>query len=539
MKVDTLIIGSGIAAAAISQRLLDADPESSILLLEAGGKVKMQDAALWQDYMISGKLPYDRYKDMDYPSQNQPGQNLSVGKTLVPLAGSRVMNYGGSTIHWDGWSFRLQPEDFRLGAVREDCINWPIDYATLEPYYGQAENYIGVSGDSNDKLPPRSTDYPFPAFPFTLEDGLLAGAMESLKIGYSHLPIARHGITDTTSRHAPCKTTGTCLYCPFGARYATTNFLNEMTDWNNYPRFETRINCVVREILMESESKARGVVYYDRLTQEQVTVEANRIIVAGGAIESPKLLLRSKSKHWPNGIGNQHDLVGRNIIWHPYFMFSSQIAHNPRKLQQEMDFATLVSRHYDSPQQQKKGKFVLLNPPNYPDAGIATKMQNGMSREDIDNAITGNTVVQIHGMLEIFSEYQNRVSNLEGKVNQLGLTETVVNFSQPADLHKRIAEIEKHANELFAAMGASPTQQLYLFWLSAHAACTCRMSDDEKLGVTDGNMKIHGVHNVYVCSNAAFSSLGAVNPTLTLTALSFRLADHLLKTTAAGESRHG
>jgi len=66
-------------------------------------------------------------------------------------------------------------------------------------------------------------------------------------------------------------------------------------------------------------------------------------------------------------------------------------------------------------------------------------------------------------------------------------------------------------------------------WRADHAACTCRMSEDPKKGVTDKNMKIHGVDNIFVCSNAAFTSTGAINPTLTLTALSLRLADHIIE----------
>ena len=69
MKVETLIIGSGVGAAALAQRLLARNPRASILMLEAGGSVKMKDAALWQDYVVSGKLPYDPYQDEDYPER--------------------------------------------------------------------------------------------------------------------------------------------------------------------------------------------------------------------------------------------------------------------------------------------------------------------------------------------------------------------------------------------------------------------------------------------------------------------------------------
>jgi len=525
MNVDTLIIGSGVAATALSSRLLESDPNASILILEAGSKVKMQDAALWEDYMITGKLPYDKYKDLPYPERDEPGQNLSIGSTEVPLAGSRVMTYGGSTIHWGGWAFRLKPEDFSLKTNTGKGIDWPFSYNDLEPYYCQAENYIGVSGDDNDPTVPRSEGYPFPKFPYSLEDQPVATSMASLGIQYSHLPIARHGITNTTSRHAPCKTTGTCKYCPFGARYAATNFLNDMTEWCNFPNFKTEINCVVEEIIMDSKSTAKGVTYFDKNTNEYKTVSAKRIILAAGAIESPKLLMRSTSQYWPNGIGNDHDLVGRNLITHPYFMFNGVIKNNPLKLQPEMNFPTLVSRYFDNPEEQAKGKFIFVNPPSSPGVNIEKNMQSGMIRDDINSKISGPNNIQLHGMVEIFSEFQNRIMNFD-EVNQIGLKETIVDYSKATDFDQRMDEIKQHVKTIFEGMGADILPKFSVSWRADHAACTCRMSDDPSEGVTDKNMKIHGTDNLYVCSNAAFSSLGAVNPTLTLTALSLRLGDH-------------
>src|SRR3569623_1389433 len=112
MNVETLIIGSGVAAAAIATKLLAKNPGASILMLEAGSKVKMQDSAIWQDYVVSGKLPYTKYYDAPYPTRDHPGENVTAGKTALPLEGARVFTYGGSTIHWGGWSFRRKPEDF-------------------------------------------------------------------------------------------------------------------------------------------------------------------------------------------------------------------------------------------------------------------------------------------------------------------------------------------------------------------------------------------------------------------------------------------
>ncbi|MBB5020467.1 choline dehydrogenase-like flavoprotein [Chitinivorax tropicus] len=537
MKTDVLIIGSGVAAAALAHRLLQADPSRDILILEAGTQVKMQDQALWADFMVSGgsyaKLPYAKYNDQPYPERDTPGENLNIGATVVPLAGARVMTYGGSTIHWGGWTFRLKPEDFQLKTRTGQGADWPFDYHTLAPYYQQAECYIGVSGDSNNQDPPRQEPYPFPAFPFSLEDQPVHQAMTTLGMQPANVPIARHGITNTTSRHAPCKTTGTCKYCPFGARYAAPNFLNDMVDWGNFPHFRIQDNCVVEEIVMTSRQRAKGVVCQDKRSGQYLTIEAETVIVAGGAIESPKLLLRSRSAEWPNGLGNDHDLVGRYFVTHPYFVFSGTLAQNPARLQPEMDFPTLCSRYFDSPQEQAKGKFILINPPTSPTSlvngkplSIAQMMQNGMSRQAIEEAVSGPAQVQIHGMVEIPSEFHNRVINLDIR-NRIGLLQTVIDYSQSADFNSRMAEIGTHVGRLFEAMGARPAGPPSISWRADHAACTCRMAESAQAGVIDRHLKLFGVDNVYICSNAAFPNTGAINPTLTLTALALRLGDHL------------
>lgn len=530
---DTLIIGSGVAAAAISQRLLNDDARADILILEAGARVKMQDGALWQEYVVSNaatsSLPYSRYYDLDYPERDQPGENMSVGKTVMPLNGARAFNFGGSTIHWGGWSFRLKPEDFQLYTNTGIGMDWPFGYDELEPYYCWAEHYIGVSGNAQASSVPRSAPYPFPAFPLTLEDGAVAQAMASLGISYENTPIARHGMTDTLSRHAPCQTTGTCKYCPFGARYSANNFLDDMTTWGNYPNFKVRENSVVSSLLMASRRRAAGAVGYDRLTGEPFEVRANRVIVAAGTIESAKLLLRSRSAHWETGVGNQHDLVGRNIITHPYFTFKGTLPANPRRLQPEMNFPTLCSRHFDSPEEQAKGKWMMINPPSSPVLNLLTKMTSGATRAEIDQYVTGPAQVQIQGMVEIFSEFGNRVTNLD-KRNHNNMEETVVDFSQAPTFNGRMGEIAVHVNNIFRAMGATPLSdgKASISWRADHAACTVRMADDETRGVVNRDLRVHGVDNLYVCSNGTFPNTGAVNPTLTLTALSLRLADHLI-----------
>ncbi|MCB0712220.1 MAG: GMC family oxidoreductase [Ignavibacteriae bacterium] len=527
MNVEIVIVGSGVAAAAVADRILKSKPTTSILVLEAGGKVKMKDFSIYQNYVATGGLPYNEYYDEAPPTRGCKGENRFTGNTEMSLQGSRLMMYGGSTVHWDGYSFRFKPEDFHLYTNTGHGIDWPFSYDHIEPYYGEAEGFLGVSGDSNDPSVPRSTGYPFIPFPYSLEDTLAIEAFDSLGLEYSHLPIARHGITDTTSPTAPCQTTGTCLYCPFGARYNAANTLDDMQTLESYPNLSVRTNAVVEKVIMDSKSRAKGVLYLDKNTGEYVTVEAQTVVIASGTVESPKLLLRSVSSFWENGIGNDHDLVGRNIITHPWITFETTLDRNPLHLQPEMAFPTLVSRHYDSEEEQANGKYVLINPPSTPVINLAQAMQDGKTRKEIDEMVSGKTTIQFNAMFEIFSHHDYQVTNLN-RISHLGMIESLLNFNVNPTITNQMKAVEATATEVFKAMGATGPVTTDASWGAHHATCTTRMSDSPELGVVDANLKIHGVDNVYVCSNASFSTLSAVNPTLTLVALSLRLGDRLI-----------
>jgi choline dehydrogenase-like flavoprotein len=532
MRADIIIIGSGVAATAVLSKLLQKNPKASIIMVEAGKKIKTRDFAYFQNYLVSNKLPgdskiiYDSCYDLPYPARDVPGENVNAGKTLIPLDGSRVIAYGGSTMHWGGWSFRMKPEDFHLNKNTGTGIDWPFDYNYLEPWYCEAERFIGVAGDSNDGVTPRSQPYPYMEFPYTLEDSVLIDSFKAQGITYSHLPIARHGISDVVSEHAPCQTTGTCKYCPFGARFVAANDLDLLLRNGHYPNFQLLQPAVANTIIMSSKTQAAGVMISEPGKKEDTFIEAGIVILASGAIEAPKILMRSVSTFWMKGIGNDHDLVGRNLITHPYFFFEANLSENPKMLQPEMGFPTLVSRHFDSEAEQAKGKFILLNPPSSPIANIATFMKQGMSPAGIQTAVKGPSKVQLQGIIEVFSAHNNRIMPYD-KTNRLGLQQTIVDFTQDAGFDERMAYVKSVADRIFASMNATGNTMLNTSWRADHAACTTRMSATPDVGVVDSNLKIHGVDNIYICSNSSFASLGSVNPTLTLTALSLRLGNHL------------
>ena len=533
MKVDTLIIGSGVVATALTKRLLEHTPQMSILILEAGTRYKTRDFGIWEAFQVTGKYPFQQMFDLPYPERDQPGENLLVGMspdsaTAFTLQNGRAMAYGGSTNIWGGWTFRRKPEDFYLKTNTGHGLDWPFDYDALEPYYCQAEEYLAVSGDSKNQDPPRSKPYPFHYFPYSYVDQPVAQSMEKLGISYAHLPIARRGVSNVPSTHAPCQVTGTCDYCPFGARYVACDYMDDFRKWNDLPNLQIKLGAVVMTIRMATKRRAAGVTYRETATGDYIDVDADRVIVAAGTFETPKLLLRSTSRAWPDGIGNDTDNVGRYLITHPYMIYAGTLPLNPEKMQWELNFPTMVSRYFDTPEEQKKGKFVLVNAPNIEAQSIAQWMQQGYTNAKINRSLTGAVPISLHSMVEIFGRYENRVTNLE-KLNHLGMKESIIHFKHEPAVMQRIQEIGEIVKRIFEGMGGvySTGNPTVNSWRCDHAASTCRMSKDPKDGVVDGDLRVHGVDNLYVCGNSVYPNLGAINPTDTVTALAFRLGDHL------------
>ena len=128
--------------------------------------------------------------------------------------------------------------------------------------------------------------------------------------------------------------------------------------------------------------------------------------------------------------------------------------------------------------------------------------------------------------MEEFSNPNNRVLVGDGK-NRIGLPQTKVDFSRNSDFRERANRRLKTMSEIVSKTGGTIIKSAVRSQRGDHAASTCRMGNSPSNSVVDENLLVHGVENLWVCSNAVFPTGGAVNPTLTLVALSIRLADHL------------
>ena len=304
--VDVLIIGSGASGAAVAWSL--AETRMKILCLEQGDWMKQSDfpsngrdweARRYGDFDIS---PNRRARPTDYP----------INDDNSPMKVANFNGVGGGTIMYTAHFPRMHPSDFRVRTLDGVADDWPVDYATLEPFFAENDRMMGVSGLAGDPAYP-PTQPPMPPLPLGRTGARYAQAMN--KLGWHWWPSDSAIATTEYDGRAPCINLGHCTPgCAQGAKAST-----DITYWPHAIRagVELRTRCRVREITTNEHGMASGAIYYDADGMERFQ-PAEVVILACNGIGTPRLLLNSASARFPNGLANSSGLVGRNLMLHPW-----------------------------------------------------------------------------------------------------------------------------------------------------------------------------------------------------------------------------
>ena len=305
--VDVLIIGSGASGAAVAWSL--AETRMKILCLEQGDW--MQSADFPSHGPRLGGAALRRFRHQSEPSRARP-TDYPINDDNSPMKVANFNGVGGGTILYTAHFPRMHPSDFRVRTLDGVADDWPIDYATLEPFFAENDRMMGVSGLAGDPAyPPRQP--PMPPLPLGRTGTRYARAMN--KLGWHWWPSDTTIATTEYDGRAPCINLGHCTPgCAQGAKAST-----DITYWPQAIRagVELRTRCRVREITTNEHGMAAGAIYYDADGIERFQ-PAEVVILACNGIGTPRLLLNSASARFPNGLANSSGLVGRNLMLHPW-----------------------------------------------------------------------------------------------------------------------------------------------------------------------------------------------------------------------------
>jgi gluconate 2-dehydrogenase alpha chain len=472
----------------------------------------------------------------------EDGDHIHVGEV-----NSIPSTVGGGGTHADGKVPRFRQEDFALRSAHgpvdgADVSDWPVSYDQLEPFYADAERSVGVAGDAAANPFASWRSGPYPMAPGAPMYGAQRSAAAAERVGLHPYPAPTAANSVPYDGRPACNNCGFCAFfgCPIHAKGDPVAMLQRALASGN------------AELLPETFA-ARLVVNGRRATGVDVvgpdgstrTIGARHVVLAGGAVETPRLLLLSD-------IG--HPLVGRYLMVHfqtfAVGVFPERLhSHRGRAVTHVHDDAVVVDEGARKAAAAAglpwiRGGLVEHGGPHLPvmeaklypwgakhkslmrsspmrDRMWAFTMQGedlpqATNRVDLDPGIRdvrGFPVARItyrpHRHELVASSHHG--PRLVRVLEDMGATWTMTSTSPLVEGHDRRG-----------VLSAVP--------MSRHVMGTTRMGDDPRTSVVNGLGRVHDLDNVVVCDSSVFVTSAGYGPTLTLIALAARAAAHMAGT---------
>lgn len=505
---DILIIGAGASGGAAARAL--APSGASVLLVERGERLP-REAENWQPALLFSGEHYtttERWRD---------------GRSGRDFRANMWYAVGGNTKVYGAAMLRMRPRDFEAVSYPEGLSPaWPIGYADLAPYYDRAEADYAVHGTSgSDPLePPRSGRFPYPALPHDPTVSDLCEALHREGVQAFDLPMSLRdaypggpfilrelfdrigeetfdGYPDLTRRKGDAET---CGVDP-ALNHDNVNLLTGARVTRLIP---SRSGMAVETVEAEIDGAP-------------VRFTPGVVILAAGAINSAALLLRSATDDRPEGLANSSGRVGRHFMRHTTSKF---FAVNRSRPYEGFFHKTLAVNDY----------YWGNSASDHPDVPLGHihlmgKHNAEMLRGDFpDMSNTAREEMARHSL-----DWWAQSEDLPLDSNRV-----TVGSDNTIELHYTPTNLEAHAR-LMDALEAPLRRIGYSEFLHRpmplrvvnHQCGTLRMSTTPRTGVVTPEGQVHDLNNVFVADSSVFPSSAATNPTLTIVAWAYRLADHI------------
>ena len=525
--VDVLIVGAGASGAALAWSL--AETRMSILCFEQGGWMDPAGYPGMKGHGEASQLgefafsPNARGRREDYP----------VNDGGSPIAVSMFNAVGGSTILYAAHFPRFHPSDFRASSLDGVADDWPVDYRRLEPYYDVNARMMGVSGLAGDPAyPPK--EVPLPPVALGKLGETLAGGFD--RLGWHWWPSDSAITTQEYEGRAPCINAGTCLSgCAQGAKAST-----DITYWPPAIRQGVKLetHCRVREVTVDANGMADGVVYYDAQGVER-RQKAHVVVLACNGIGTPRLLLNSRSRHFPDGLANRSGLVGKNLMFHPYAMVTG-IFPEPLEGYKGPTGCCIWSHEFyetDLTRGFVRGYSFEMLRGFGPVSTALWGMGWGRIPSGVDHhrayAELFDRTAGIAAICEDLPEAGNCVT-LDGDLTDAdGIPAPKITYRLSENSEKMLEHSVARATEVLEAAGATDVLvQSPLPFAGWHLMGTARMGTDPERSVVNEWGRCHDVKNLFIVDGSIFVTAAAVNPTNTIQALALYIADTMKKNLA-------
>ncbi len=507
--VDVIIVGSGACGAAAAWSLSQ-NKSLKILCFEQGSVANKNNyPTKYSDLKIS---------NIDNSLLCDPNPNLRGNFADFPIDDSEsqlsLANYngfGGSTTLYSGHFPRLHPSDFQVKSLDNIAEDWPINYEELLPFFKINEKIMNVSGLKGDTANPNYDELNEP-IPLGLAGVEIAKGFNKKKWHWwpSYSAIDKNnnlalGVSQT--------------YWPL----AKSNGVEILTDRQ------------VSQITINKEGNANGVIYVDREGVEN-QCKANIIILACSGIGTPRLLLNSQSKLYPNGLLNENGLVGKNLMLHP-------LAYVEGLFEENLDSST--GPHGCCIFSQE---FYETNPKNDFLRGYTMQVLRGSSAIEVAHSGLYSRAISLgvnhhDDFLKIYDhtlgiaiisedlpELDNRIELDYDNKDGFGMPGIKVYYKISENTKKILNHGVKKAKELFSIVGAKVSLSLNPVKNSGwHLMGTTKMGKSIENSIVNKFSQAHKVNNLFIVDSSNFVTSGASNPMATSQAITLFSCEYIRK----------
>ena len=523
-RADVCVVGAGPAGAIVAADLAAAGHE--VVVLEAGPRFDGDDGGTSRAERMERHLR-PGVPDDAWDMGGERDAYAAGGDRHYPLNAARVKGVGGTTLHWQGMVMRLHERDFEMDSRHGVGADWPVSYEDLRPYYAAAERALGVAGaDDNPFAPPRVEPFPMPAFPPSYSDSVFADACESLGITTHSVPNARN--SEGGDGAPACVGYGTCKpVCPSGAKYTAERHVTAAEDAG--ARVVDR--AAVQRLVHDDAGDAVEAAVYATPDDAERRQPARRFVVAAGGVETPRLLLLSRSERYPDGLANSSGLVGRYFMDHLFAGMGG--TYDGRTRQNHVGFNTTETHQfYDDVDPVNGMKLEFLNYAGPSPATAATRAETWGDDLLADLRDRYGTHIGMGALVEQLPRKENRVTLDPSTTDDHGNPVPDVRWSlddrtraaltRANDVQRRV--LDELDVDVTWTVGPENTGPAY------HHMGTTRMGEDPADSVVDRHLRTHDLDNCYLVGSSVYPTGGAMNPTLTIAALALRAADRLAET---------
>ncbi|MGB5371015.1 MAG: GMC family oxidoreductase [Flavobacteriaceae bacterium] len=451
----------------------------------------------------------------------------------------RGYHVGGRSLQWGRQSYRWSDIDFTANQREKIAVDWPVRYKDIAPWYEKVENFIGVSGEPLGL--PQLPDSNF--LPMMDLNCVEQHFREKVAENFDGRVVTAGRVAHLTGNkqfdgRSHCMYRNRCIRgCPFGAYFSSLS--STLPAAERTGNMTLRPDSIVHEIIYDPNTKkATGVKVIDRVTKEAFEFKAKVIFLCASAIASTSILMQSKSDRFPNGMGNDSDQLGRNIMDHhlgvgaqgKFDGFDDKYykGRKPNGIYLPR-FRNLGGDSNRSDYKRGFGYQGSASRGNWEDA--VAELSHG---KDLKDALLkpGGWTFGMGGFGEVLPYEDNRMTLDYDKLDGWGLPTVTFDAEFKENEWNMRKDMKESAVEMLEKAGlrdVEPFDRPGALGLGIHEMGTARMGRDRKTSVLNGNNQVHDVPNVYVTDGAFMTSASCVNPSLTYMAFTARAVDHAAK----------